>query len=135
MRLSVSQLRCIITEADVSESVMGKKMYRLMPEIKAEFEGYLGDMFGAENVRTTYDGVKNKAIEITHPADDAVLKDVAHELAGIIQVYTGEEATIESKVNWSAPDGQVYEVETRNLFVTMRRHNATIFVHISPKRW
>lgn len=96
----------------VKESVKSRKAFYLMPEVKAEVLDYLGRTFGTDKVKMSYDGAVNLSINVKQTIDDATMGEVSNEIAGLLQMYTGEEATVDKKINWTR-DGWVYVLKTK----------------------
>ena len=112
---------------DMSEGAMSTKIYRLMPEIKAEFVGYLGSMFGDVSVKVGYDGVKHSSIHVAVDDSFDTLEDVANELAGIAQLMMNEATKIEF---WA---GHKYIIEVgKSLMVTLEHSDNEIYIVIMP---
>lgn len=96
----------------MKESVKSRKAFRLMPEIKTELLGYLGGMFGDDKVSIAYEGAVNLSINVTQVIDDATMQDVSDEVAGLLQMYTGEQAIVDKKINWNN-SGHIYVIKSK----------------------
>lgn len=123
-----------VLHESMTESAKSKRAFYLMPEIKAELVGYLGNTFGNDKVKVVYDGAVNLSINVEQPIDDATMQDVRDEVAGLLQMYTGEEASIDSKISWSITGGNIYVVGTRLFMAHIVAVDFGFNVHVGPDR-